>query len=100
MGEFDSFKPKQKNKLETNTLFEFYAPSADEVRLAGSFNGWDPAKHRLKKGPDGRWLLNFSLSPGRYECLYLVDGSWENDQRPVQCVSNAFGTWNCVVEVS
>ncbi|MBI4373133.1 MAG: isoamylase early set domain-containing protein [Candidatus Omnitrophica bacterium] len=100
MGEFDKFKPKPKNKLETNTLFEFYAPSAEDVRLAGTFNHWDPSKYRLKKNPDGRWHLNLKLKPGRYEYRYMVDGNWENDQRPVQCVPNAFGTWNCVVEVS
>ena len=100
MGQFDAFKPKPKNKLEKDTLFEFYAPSAQEVGLAGSFSNWVPSKHRLKKDLNGRWYLHLKLKSGRYEYRYLVDGNWENDQRPVQCIPNAFGTWNCVVEVS
>ena len=100
MSEFTSRKGKLEQKLGKDTSFEFYAPLARDVFLAGSFNNWNTALHRMKKGPDGRWHLVVKLEPGRYEYRYLVDGSWENDQRPVQCVPNAFGTWNCVVEVS
>lgn len=88
------------NKLQKNVAFEFYAPSAKEVGVAGMFNNWDASKALLKKGSDGKWQGSLQLRPGRYEYRYLVDGNWENDQRPVKCVPNAFGTWNCVVEVS
>ena len=93
-------KSKSNNHSEKGIVFEFYAPSADDVRLAGTFNDWDPSKHRLKKSSDGRWHLSLKLKSGRYEYRYMVDGDWENDQRPVGCVPNAFGTWNCVVEVA
>ena len=82
-----------------DVLFEFYAPAAQAVSLAGTFNGWDAAKNPLKKNNTGSWRLKLSLQPGRYEYRYKVDGTWENDQRPVACVPNAFGTWNCIVEV-
>ena len=91
---------RSNNKLEKTISFEFYAPSARQVRLAGTFNNWDPSKSVLKKGSDGKWQLVLQLKPGRYEYRYQVDGNWENDQRPVKCVPNTFGTWNCVVEVS
>ena len=100
MAKIKFYKAKQENGLEKDAPFEFYAPMAQEVRLAGSFNDWDVSKHRLRKSSDGRWHLTLKLKPGRYEYRYLVDGNWENDQRPVACVPNAFGTWNCVVEIS
>lgn len=87
-------------KLETKVDFEYYAPQSKKVQLAGSFNGWKPAETPLKKERDGKWKLSLNLPPGRYEYRYFVDGDWQNDQRPVECVPNAFGSWNCVVEVS
>lgn len=99
MTRVESYKAKPTNKLEKDAFFEFYAPLAQDVKLAGTFNNWDASKHRLRKSSDGQWHLTLKLKPGRYEYRYLVDGNWENDQRPVVCVPNAFGTWNCVVEI-
>lgn len=93
-------KPKPKSTLERSISFEFYAPQAKVVRLAGDFNDWNPSKCLLKKGLDGKWQITLQLKPGRYEYRYQVDGNWQNDQRPVKCVPNAFGSWNCVAEVN
>lgn len=86
-------------KSEKSVTFEFYAPLGKEVYLAGTFNDWDATKSPLKKNNSGTWRLVLMLQPGRYEYRYLVDGNWENDQRPTPCIPNAFGSWNCVVEV-
>lgn len=99
MSRPDVFNLSKRNKPEKGAVFEFYAPSAAEVCVAGTFNGWNAEKNPLKKNNSGTWRLTLSLPPGRYEYRYRVDGNWENDQRPVACVPNAFGTWNCVVEV-
>jgi 1,4-alpha-glucan branching enzyme len=88
------------SKLEKDRLFEYYAPGAKEVHVAGTFSDWDPEKHLLIKQSGGWWRLTLKLRPGRYEYRYLVDENWENDQRPVVCVPNPYGSWNCVVEVS
>lgn len=77
--------------------FEYFAPESKEVQVAGTFNDWKPAQ--LKKNNEGKWTGTLDLNPGRYEYRYLVDGAWQNDQRPVECVPNNFGTWNCVAEV-
>ena len=89
----------KKSKLEKPIAFEYYAPSAKKVELAGTFNGWKKAGGVLKKERDGKWKGSLNLPPGRYEYRYSVDGAWQNDQRPVECIPNAFGSWNCVVEV-
>lgn len=89
----------QKRDTGTKVVFEFFAAQAKKVAVAGSFNGWDASKNPLKKEKDGKWKTQISLASGRYEYRFWVDGVWENDQRPVKCVPNSFGTWNCVIEI-
>ena len=92
--------PKSSMKLEKKVIFEYYAPSAGKVQLAGNFNGWDPSKAPLKKERDGRWKVALTLPAGRYEYRFWVDNNWQNDQKPMECVPNPFGTWNCVLQIS
>ena len=80
--------------------FEYYAPQAKKVQLAGDFNGWNPQKTVLKEGKKGKWEATLSLSSGRYQYRFYVDGNWQNDQKPVECLPNPYGTWNCVIEVA
>ena len=94
-------KAKIANKLEKAVIFEFYAPLAKSVKLAGTFNNWNPSKCLLEKIGNGQWRTTLQLKSGRYEYRFLVDGNWENDQRSsVGCVPNAFGSWNCVIEIA
>lgn len=96
---------KQLNKAKPNRTagqkisFEYFAPSAKSVFLAGTFNNWNETSDPLKKGKEGTWQTSLSLEPGRYEFLYVVDGQWQCDQNGSECVPNPFGSWNCVVNV-
>lgn len=93
-------KSKSSRKLSPKKIvFEYFAPLAQQVRVAGTFNHWNGDENPLKKDRDGKWRLELELVTGRYEYRYFVDGTWENDQRPVECVPNIFGSWNCVVTV-
>ena len=85
---------------DKTTDFKFYAPQAKKVELGGCFNNWKANKNPLKKDATGNWKTSLELKPGRYQYRYLVDGVWQNAQEPVECVPNAFGSWNCVVEVA
>ena len=87
------------NKGSKKIVFEYYAPLARLVYVAGTFNDWSLESCPLKKDKSGKWRTELALPLGRYEYRYRVDGIWENDQRPVECVPNAFGSWNCVVTV-
>lgn len=79
--------------------FKYYAPKAKKVSVAGTFNKWDAKKLSAKSNSRGTWLAKANLKPGRYEYKFVVDGNWANDPRCTCCVSNAFGTQNCIVEV-
>ena len=99
MTQSSELKPKVSKNLERTLSFEYYAPEAKKVYLAGTFNHWNLTACPLKRERDGKWKVTLALASGRYEYRYRVDDSWQNDQRPVECVPNAFGSWNCVVKV-
>lgn len=77
--------------------FKLHAPDAERVSLAGDFNSWDPEKHPLKKSSAGLWKKMVTLSPGRYEYRFMVDGEWHNDPDCTTCSPNPFGSNNCVL---
>ena len=79
--------------------FKIHAPQAKRVTLAGSFNNWDPKALSAKKDPKGNWVVKAKLNTGRHEYKFFVDGSWFDDPRCNSCVTNAFGTQNCVIEI-
>jgi len=88
-------KPKVKT-LTKKVHFEFPAPEALEVYLAGDFNNWNSSANPMKKDKNGIWKTALSLKPGRYEYRFLVDENWENDPVCCDCVPNEFGSQNCV----
>ena len=91
--------PRFKQQSQKAATFEYYAPSARSVSVAGTFSNWDAKMSPLKKDKNGTWKTTLSLASGRYEYRYLVDGNWESDQRPVESVPNTFGSWNCVITI-
>ena len=93
----DTKKSKTKGKVLTKkALFEFLAPEAREVYLAGDFNNWDSTASPMKKDKQGMWKTALTLKPGRYEYGFLADGDWKNDPCCPGCVPNEFGSQNCV----
>ena len=86
-----------KAKILTKKVpFEFPAPEARGVYLAGDFNNWDSGANPMKKDKKGIWKATLSLKPGSYQYRFLVDGNWENDPSCSYCVPNEFGSANCV----
>jgi len=86
--------------VQTKTAeFKLFAPVAKRVTLAGSFNNWNTKALAARKDSQGNWQAKVSLKPGRYEYKFFVDGSWVNDPSCRACVSNAFGSQNCVLEI-
>lgn len=76
------------------------APAAKEVFVAGSFNGWQVGATPLRLAQGGEWLGELKLKPGRYEYLFIVDGTWLPDPAASEVAPNPFGGWNSVLSVS
>ena len=92
-------KEPSKKQNHKKATFKFMAPEAQSVLLAGDFNAWEPESHPLKKTSNGLWKANLSLSPGRYEYRFLVDGQWQNDPECKSYASNPYGSENCIINL-
>lgn len=88
--------PKTTKKRVT---FKLIAPEAEQVILAGSFNGWDEDATPLKRDAKGVWKTQVSLAPGKYEYRFRVDGQWRDDPECPTRTPNSFGSENCIVVV-
>jgi chromosome partitioning protein len=72
---------------------------AMNVQVAGDFNNWVPESTPMQADPEGRWVAQLSLRPGRYRYRLVVDGRWTTDPHNSYVESNQFGELNNVVEV-
>jgi 1,4-alpha-glucan branching enzyme len=79
---------------------ELVKPEAKQVYVAGDFNGWTPEKTPLMRKPDGRWVGDLKVNPGRHEYLFVVDGQWVPDPNAKEAVQNPFGGLNSILTVS
>ena len=87
------------NNHKKRITFQYYAPEAGEIYLAGTFNDWDSNNRSLKQQKDGKWKTTVTLEPGIYEYRFIVDGEWQNDPRCEEKRSNDFGSENSVLRV-
>ncbi|HYQ80755.1 MAG TPA: isoamylase early set domain-containing protein, partial [Anaeromyxobacteraceae bacterium] len=80
--------------------FEYRAPLASAVSVAGDFNGWRPEATPLHRGPGGLWTAEVPLSPGRrYQYMLVVDGAWVTDPSAVALADDGFGGQNAVLDL-
>lgn len=94
-----TYSPKgQSCKVTFDLPLEVKAKTAS---LCGEFNGWNPAKHRMKKKKTGGFSITLSLKPGKaYRFRYLLDGhKWENDWEADRYSPNSFGSDDSVISV-
>ena len=94
-------------------LFQYDAPSARQVNLAGNFpdNEWlkngmkvdlmnDEGKNGDMLAGDGIWSIVKELSPGRYEYKFVVDrNSWLEDPNALETSDDGFGGKNSILIV-
>ena len=88
-------KKPVKKKIE----FKLYASEANYVNLAGDFNDWNTCSKSLKRDKNDLWKKSLSLSLGRYEYNFFVDGNWVVDPHCSEYVTNTFGSRNSVLIV-
>ena len=89
--------PATKAGAKKRANFQFEAPSAGEVFVAGTFNEWDPTARPLKRDKAGVFRTWMSLPAGTYEYRFVVDGEWCDDPKADQHVPNPHGGSNSVL---
>ena len=90
-------KPKDGKK---EVSFNYFAPQAGSVLLAGDFTRWEASPVALQKQETGVWTATLTLPPGRYQYRLLVDGQWQNDPECRDLQPNEFGSANCICQVA
>ena len=103
-----SWVAKKESIHKPKVHFIFGAPEANEVYLAGEFNGWHTQTLPMIRGENGTWNATMELPAGRHEYKLFADGAWMEDRScevevemgPVRVVQesepviNSYGTVN------
>lgn len=78
--------------------FVLFAPQAQQVALAGTFNQWDAAATPLvPSGTPGVWTATLTLPAGQHQYAFVVDGArWVPDPA-APTVDDGFGRRNSVL---
>jgi 1,4-alpha-glucan branching enzyme len=101
------------HEINNGILFQYEAPSARQVNLAGNFpdNEWlkhgdqidmmyDNGKNGDNVSGDGIWSIVKKLTVGRYEYKFVVDrNSWVIDPNAIETVDDGYGGKNSVLIV-
>jgi 1,4-alpha-glucan branching enzyme len=97
------------HRVDGGVLFQFDAPAAQRVNLAGEFNDWggtligpfDPTIDPMTKDEKGLWKIVIPLKPGRYEYKFVLDGGvvWKHDPNNAERVDDGFGGYNSVLVI-
>jgi len=79
-------------------LFQYLAPHAKQVLVAGDFNQWvgDPL---LRRNGDGLWQRVVPLRLGGYRYKFLIDGEWELDPGAPRQKENSYGRRDSYIEM-
>lgn len=80
-------------------LFQYWAPQAREVSLAGDFNQW-VAVPLLRRNGEGLWQRVISLRTGQFRYKFLVDGEWKLDPAARQQRQNLYGNLDSYIEIN
>ena len=71
--------------------FSFYRPDAQQVHLAGDFNGWSGEALSMVRAADGHWWARLRLGEGEYRFRYCADGEWFVDYAAFGLEPGPFG---------
>ena len=82
---------------EWRCSFGVIDPTADRMRLAGSFNGWNPNASEMRRGDDGLWRATLTLPSGTHYYKFVAnDDRWMPDPRNPERVPDGHGGENTV----
>ncbi len=91
----------ERRAVVTVVRFSLDAAGAQQVALAGDFNGWKPDEIFLADTTGhGHFSVALPLRPGRYAYMFVVDGaSWVTDPRAEAYRDDGFGNRNALVTI-
>jgi hypothetical protein len=83
----------QPSATPVTVRFVLFAPQAQQVAVAGTFNQWDPAAAPLvRTGAAGVWTVTLTLPAGQHQYAFIVDGArWVLDPA-APAVDDGFGS--------
>ncbi len=100
MAQTRAYKPTKAVGGTRKVKFVLAAKPGCKVYVAGSFNDWNPARHRLRYSKStGKYRLSIELGPGTHEYKFRIDDEWLIDPECDNWVSNQFDTLNSVLTV-
>jgi cyclomaltodextrinase / maltogenic alpha-amylase / neopullulanase len=86
---------RAKNLVEVTFTF---SGNAESVKMKGEFNAWNASQTTIQKS-NNAFTTSLSLSPGRYQYLFVVDGKEMLDPNNKDSVDNGMGGWNSVIDL-
>ena len=78
--------------------FHIAAEPGSEVFVAGTFNGWNPKKNKLKT-KNGVYEGTVLAEQGTHEYKFIVNGTWCADPECSEWAPNGMGSLNSVIKV-
>ncbi len=101
-GAFVLYQTGRRAPLEASRVqveLQLASAKAGSVAVAGDFNGWDAVT--MKRGQDGVFRIQLSLSPGRYQYAFLVDErTWVPDPRAATIVDSGYGGADSILDLT
>lgn len=95
--------PSQPPVASTETVyvrFVLYAPTANQVTVAGTFNQWDPQASPLSRvDGNGVWTVTLPLTAGQHQYAFVIDGKQWIPDPAAPAVDDGFGRRNSVLAV-
>ena len=85
--------------LATEVTFNYEAPGAAKVYLAGSFNNWSTDANPMAKGDGSLFSLTLDLPKGDHMYKFVADGNWIADPNAEGYVDDGFGGQNGTLAV-
>ena len=96
------YKKEYKTEVSGKSLvkFTYLGEPKKNIRLAGSFNNWDPFMYDLIEVSPGRYELNLNLPSGTWLYAYFSGGSQLPDNTNKNYVYTADGRVASVITVN
>ncbi len=79
--------------------FQYNAPDAQSVSVAGTFNEWNTSATPMQKNDDGVWTATVKMPPGKHQYKFVVDGNWFFDPDHSNLMDDGYGGSNSLVEI-